>query len=266
INSRLTEHLHRCSGNAVVVFDEVQKVIPHTLDVLLEMMSARAQLVYSKGGITRTLDTSNVIFVFVSDIGVAEMRDALIKYKSRESIPRIKLENSIKNALDAQWERLQFGKVIDKAIPFLPFEPKHIEEIIAFKLSQLDENYRGKYWHRLWIDPGIPYFMSRLDSMLYEKLHIKIDGEARQPKLFAKYGARNVETGPIQFLKSKLLRSIRPFNPDAEVRIDFVENSKRVSITLCAAEVLKRKSSVPIAETDEFTPVSCVVKWEGALE
>jgi hypothetical protein len=32
INSRLTEHLHRCSGNAVVVFDEVQKVIPHTLD------------------------------------------------------------------------------------------------------------------------------------------------------------------------------------------------------------------------------------------
>jgi hypothetical protein len=29
---RLADHLHRCSGKAVVVIDEVQKVIPHTLD------------------------------------------------------------------------------------------------------------------------------------------------------------------------------------------------------------------------------------------
>ena len=29
---RLAKHLHDCSGKAVVVFDEVQKVIPHTLD------------------------------------------------------------------------------------------------------------------------------------------------------------------------------------------------------------------------------------------
>ncbi|KAF1331640.1 hypothetical protein FI667_g4242, partial [Globisporangium splendens] len=168
------------------------------------------------------------------------MRDLLIKHESRENVPKIKLENSIKNALDAQWERLQFGKVIDK--------------------------------------PGIPYYMSRLDSMQYERLLIKIDGKVREPRLFAKYGARNVETGPIQFLKSKLLRSIRPFNPalpllniavrelcfavelDAEVRVGFVENSKRVSITSCAAEVLKRKSTILAAGTDEFTPFWCKKK------
>jgi hypothetical protein len=32
IKTRLVEHLQFCSGKAVVVFDEVQKVIPHTLD------------------------------------------------------------------------------------------------------------------------------------------------------------------------------------------------------------------------------------------
>lgn len=49
--------------------------------------------------------------------------------------------------------------------------------------------------------------------MQYEIRSAKVDGRAASVKIFAKYGARNVETGPIQFLKSKLLRSIRPFNP-----------------------------------------------------
>lgn len=49
--------------------------------------------------------------------------------------------------------------------------------------------------------------------MQYEIRSAKVDGRATSVKIFAKYGARNVETGPIQFLKSKLLRSIRPFNP-----------------------------------------------------
>lgn len=39
-----------------------------------------------------------------------------------------------------------------QVIPFLPFEQEHIAEIIALKLEQLDTNYRGIYWHRLWFD------------------------------------------------------------------------------------------------------------------
>lgn len=39
-----------------------------------------------------------------------------------------------------------------QVIPFLPFEQEHIVEIIALKLKNLDRNYRGKYWHRLWAE------------------------------------------------------------------------------------------------------------------
>lgn len=39
-----------------------------------------------------------------------------------------------------------------QVIPFLPFEQVHIAQIISLKLLQLDENYRGIYWHRLWIE------------------------------------------------------------------------------------------------------------------
>lgn len=60
---------------------------------------------------------------------------------------------------------------------------------------------------------GIADYMSRLDSMHYEVRSAKVGGKVTSSKIFAKYGARNVETGPIQLLKSKLLRYLRPFNP-----------------------------------------------------
>lgn len=55
-----------------------------------------------------------VIFVFVSDIGVAEMEQVLIRYEFREDIPMVAFEKVVKSALDEQWKRLNFGKVIDK--------------------------------------------------------------------------------------------------------------------------------------------------------
>uniref|UniRef100_K3WL49 AAA+ ATPase domain-containing protein n=1 Tax=Globisporangium ultimum (strain ATCC 200006 / CBS 805.95 / DAOM BR144) TaxID=431595 RepID=K3WL49_GLOUD len=213
IKTRLAEHLHHCSGKAVVVIDEVQKVIPHTLDAL----SSRAQFTYYKNGISRSIDTSNVIFVLVSDIGVVEMERVMIQYEAREDVPMATLEKVVKTALDGQWKRLNFGKMINQVIPFLPFEQEHITQIIALKLSQLDENYRGVYWHRLWIEDDIADYMSRLDSMHYEVRSAKVDGKVTSSKIFAKYGARNVETGPIQLLKSKLLRYLRPFNPGFDI-------------------------------------------------
>ncbi|RLN88518.1 hypothetical protein BBJ28_00011305, partial [Nothophytophthora sp. Chile5] len=228
---RLAEHLHHCSGKAVVVIDEVQKVIPHTLDVLMEAVSSSAQFSYYKHGVTKNIDTSNVIFVLVSDIGVTDMEQVMIQYETREEIPTVALERVVKAALDDQWKRLDFGKMIDQvrtAAMLLVRRHSHIVEIIALKLKQLDENYRGKYWHRLWIEvsydrqegrrsDNIADYMSRLDSVHYKVRSAVINGKVTSSKVFAKYGARDVETGPIQLLKSKLLRYLRPFNPGTEL-------------------------------------------------
>jgi hypothetical protein len=51
-----------------------------------------------------------------------------------------------------------------------------------------------------------------LDSVHYEVRSAKVGGKTKS-KIYAKYGARNVETGPMQQLKSKLLRYLRPWNP-----------------------------------------------------
>ncbi|GMF37828.1 unnamed protein product [Phytophthora fragariaefolia] len=208
----------------------------------------------------------------------------MIQYETRDDIPTVQLERVVKSALDDQWKRLDFGKMIDQVIPFLPFEHQHIVEIIALKLKQLDENYRGKYWHRLWIEENIADYMSRLDSVHYKVRSAVVNGMVTSSKVFAKYGARDVETGPIQLLKSKLLRYLRPFNPDAEIRISQDPDTKEVSIVSCAQEDAKKapkskskksntktKSSASSPAADDsadssFVSVSCVSKWSGRFE
>jgi hypothetical protein len=55
--------------------------------------------------------------------------------------------------------------------------------------------------------------MSLSDSMKYVVRKASVSGTFTTQKIYAVYGARSVETGPIQLLKSKLLRYLRPFNP-----------------------------------------------------
>ncbi|TMW57203.1 hypothetical protein Poli38472_003128 [Pythium oligandrum] len=272
IKTRLSEHLHQCSGKAVVIFDEVQKVIPHTLDVLMEAVSERAQLSYYKNGVSKTIDTSNVIFVLVSDIGVAEMEHVLIDYENREDVPHSALESAVKTALNAQWKRLNFGKMIDRVVPFLPFEQPNVIQIIELKLEQLDKNYRGVYWHRLWIQDGISEYMSLMDSVEYSVRYRVVGGKEEISKIYAKYGARNVETGPLQLLKSKLLRYLRPFNPDAEVRITRDPKSGELSIVSCSTTDPKvtlsdsQRAASADPSSDDFVGVSCLTKWQGSFE
>ncbi|KAJ0398965.1 hypothetical protein P43SY_008191 [Pythium insidiosum] len=279
ISTRLAEHLYMCSGKAVVVFDEVQKVIPHTLDALMEAMSERAQLSFYRNGVTKTYDTSNVIFVLVSDIGVREMERVMMSYESREEVPRPTMENVVKAALDAQWRRLNFGKMIDKVVPFLPLEQPHIAEIIELKLDLLDHQNRGSKWHRLWVENGIADYMSRLASIPYEERSARVAtarGEITVKKVYAKYGARNVDSGPMQLLQSKLLRYLRPYNPEAEIRVSIDRATREIAIVSCApddptvkmADVLNaaKLSREPPPTGGDYVGVSCVTKWQGRFE
>lgn len=52
--------------------------------------------------------------MLVSDIGVTDMEHVMIQYPTRTEVPTIELEKVVKTALDAQWKRLNFGKMIDQ--------------------------------------------------------------------------------------------------------------------------------------------------------
>lgn len=42
------------------------------------------------------------------------MMDVIRKYPSRNEVSALKLEQTVKAALDAQWNRLEFGKIVNK--------------------------------------------------------------------------------------------------------------------------------------------------------
>ena len=62
------------------------------------------------------------------------MTSLLLKYKNRNQIPVNLLKNSLKHALEEQWQRVQFTKVIKGIVPFLPLESLHIEQVSSISL------------------------------------------------------------------------------------------------------------------------------------
>ena len=209
IKSELAAHLKKCSGRAVVVFDEVQKVIPGTLDVLDEAMSDRPVLTHATaGGVQEKYDCSQVIFILVSDIGVSSIMEVMDGAAARAAVEQSRLRAAVKKALDAQWQRLQFGKAISEVVAFLPFEPADIEEIVQLKFEQLAKEHRGKYWRDLVGSDGLFRHLAS-DKELYGKRPAVGKDGRRYTRFLAKYGARNVVNGgPLQRLKAKLMSAI----------------------------------------------------------
>jgi hypothetical protein len=209
IKSELAAHLKKCSGRAVVVFDEVQKVIPGTLDVLDEAMSDRPVLTHATaGGVQEKHDCSEVIFILVSDIGVDSIMQVMDGAAARAAVEQSRLRAAVKKALDAQWQRLQFGKAISEVVAFLPFEPADIEEIVQLKFEQLAEEHRGRYWRDLVGSDGLFRHLAS-DKELYGKRPTVGKDGRRYTRFLAKYGARNVVNGgPLQRLKAKLMSAI----------------------------------------------------------
>jgi hypothetical protein len=86
---------------------QIQKVIPGTLEALSEALSEHPTITYYGEKEPRSLDTSHVVFLLISDIGWHEIMELLITHKSIEEIPPHRITTAVKAALDDQWARLR---------------------------------------------------------------------------------------------------------------------------------------------------------------
>merc|ERR1740115_34119 len=120
-------HLDSCSGNAVIVFDEVQKVAAGTLDAMLGVMDT-GMITRATGGLVHTARAENAVFILISDIGAEAMIETLMRRhadatQARQLVPQQHIRSVVRSALDSQWERLRFGKMVERVVPFLPLAP-----------------------------------------------------------------------------------------------------------------------------------------------
>lgn len=84
----------------------------------------------------------------------------VLSYGNRSAIPQSLLRNEIKGALDEQWSRLRFGKVVREVVPYLPLEPEHIREILKSKLDNLKDDFKYSHWRDLVVDEDVVGYLS----------------------------------------------------------------------------------------------------------
>jgi DNA polymerase III delta prime subunit len=226
LHNAFISHLQNCGGHAVVVIDEVQKMLPGVLEVFKTAMDEAFISVPD----SPRLDCSRVVFILVSDIGAKEMMDVIVgnpQYGGdREVIPSTLFRKVVKNALDRQWDRLQIGAVIDEVVPFLPLEQRHIVKIIRSKLTFLDTENRGVFWSRFHFTETLVNQMSSEQYIAYATATTEATKSTGISLRVAKHGARNVENGgPIALLRARLYATIRrqKFWPAMyPVEVDFI--------------------------------------------
>ena len=242
IKSRVVDHIRVCSGKAVVVIDEIQKISPGALDILMPGLSERGSFTVdqkpsanesyldafwrlTESSTPVQVKTENVVFIFISDIGAELMTKMLLTYGDRSLIPKTELRNEVRAALDQQWARLKFGKVISEVIPFLPLEPVHIREILRDKLERMSEHFKLVNWNHFHVDDDVIDYMIGPNFIKYtvhhpQKRSLKqtsdglvlacssdsVDGscsvgeETAKSRIFATWGARSLDNaGLIQF-------------------------------------------------------------------
>ena len=193
----------------MIIFDEVQKVAPGALDALIPALEERASIstiISAKncfGTMTETYKTvsaANTIFLFISDIGADALERQLIYFQDRNNIPHNELRKVVKNALDVQWKRLNFGAVITEVVPYLPLEQAQIESIFELKISNLNKANQGTYWSELTIDHSVVEHLSgpQFINYRFEMIDfINHDKEDMMPitrnKTLAVFGGRSLD-------------------------------------------------------------------------
>eukprot|EP00752_Nemacystus_decipiens_P016283 g14562.t1 len=192
IRRKLGQRLEYCGGNVVVLFDELQKAAPGTLDALAEAMSEHPRVTYEKGGQNVSVDSSRVVFLLVSDVGAEGVNAAVLRYRKRSDVIPGTLQSAVKKALDEQWERLRFGKMVDKVIPYLPMDPASNLLVVELKLKKLAETLDGG----LYTTSGLRWHLVQPHYIQYSSYHVTLSIDGREEVIrhqLAAYGARDVE-------------------------------------------------------------------------
>jgi len=274
IKSRLVAHLRHCGGNAVVLFDEVQKVVPGTLDVLMEAMTEHPQLTFFSNGKAVTVDCSKVIFLLVSDIGWERMVSRQLLYRTRSEVPAEELRREAKSALDAQWAHLRFGKVIDEVVPYLPMEAPQLREVLRLKLANLHRQFQGQFWLRLCVTPETEEHLVSHRFIEYKKYKTAASAEKGIEKEFAEYGARNIENaGPLKALKGALFRGAQPWQPDKVLVVGYTAQKDEAFFAWCNVnQANQQQGFIPECPAPQYLSImlnskkKCSVVWRGNLD
>ncbi|CAN0462981.1 unnamed protein product [Ascophyllum nodosum] len=213
IRNKLGQRLEFCGGNVVVLFDELQKAAPGTLDALTEAMSEHPRVTYDDGGHSVSVDSSRVVFLLVSDVGAEGVNAAVLRYRRRSDViprttPNLYQTRSARSLADGV-SRLRFGKMVDKVIPYLPMDPASNLQVIELKLQRLADTLPGG----MYTTSDLRWHLVQPRYIQYATYHVKLDIGGSEEVIrhdLALYGARDAEKESMRRITSTLREHVLP--------------------------------------------------------
>jgi len=272
IRNILMSHFESCSGNAVVVFDEIQKVAPGVLDAINGVMDT-GMITKVRNGAVQTVHAVHAVFILISDIGYNETVRAIDRYRAehstnltmaRRNLPREVLRSTVREALDKQWKRLRFGKMVEQVVPFLPMTSWDIANVVRQKLHELGRQQEGRLWRKFSFDDHVPIF-----------LVLKIDyiKHRRSGHVYARFGARSVVTGgPISQVKAIISKTLNSNDVavslrDRHVRLEYLAPVSPYELSLLDRKQQTQTCNAPLGlklcRISDTSADACEVLWTG---
>lgn len=140
LNNVIAQKLYDCSGDLIIIFDELQMAHKPVLRALLPLMQgSHSQLKHPS--LDRPLDASRIIMILISDIGIPSMEayvNALsgshlqMSYRKWQSL----LEHEMREQVQNEFIHGGFplGSLVDNVIAFLPFNATGARDLLMGKV------------------------------------------------------------------------------------------------------------------------------------
>ena len=186
------------NGNGIIIFDEVQKVIPGGLDFLSSLLENDGYFEYKD----IRYNVGNTIIIFITDIGANDIVKLSLIKSHNGKFEQQMLRNIVKSLMDKHWDELRIGKYVNEVVPFFPLSQSGLEKIMDSKLYEDRMFYvKKKFMSDLLVDARVisylcssifvrydNYTLSSVDVVSLEGL-VDTDDYSR---LYASQGARSL--------------------------------------------------------------------------
>jgi hypothetical protein len=233
-----------------------------------------------------------VVFFLISDIGWEDMLALLVAHGGHAAaLPPHLLSQRVKAALDAQWQRLRCGKMIDTVVPFLPLSQADMREVLDVKLTEMSEEHAGRLWARLETTEEVRAHLVQKPFVKYVGYGLEDEGESedegegggvgegkdcragKEVYWYAEFGARNLQTGgPLHALESAIVENMKPWRPLEVLDVRLNGQTGETELRWCPRETwMGGKGGEGGAGTasplwEEAGATGCDLRWAGDLK
>lgn len=212
LRKKLRRHFLECAGTGVVIVDEMQKFHPEVLDELLQPMDDMRPRV---GGELRSVDLYRAVYILVSDVASDSLARMLVSYQAsedglvgRRAVPHVVMLRSVQEALDAQFPRQGFGRLVQHFAGFLPLGPPEVEGVLDKMLRELGEKgRRDGLWAALRWSEELVGALAGPAYVAYKAY----EAEDGRKAWFSTLGAR---VGTVGTLRIGLKKHMQPWRPE----------------------------------------------------